>query len=46
MPRDCVANADVIVTLPKKTLIDPICTLSREKLTALELAIKFALALP
>jgi mRNA interferase MazF len=46
MPRDCVANADVIMTIPKSLLVDPICVLSREKLQALERAVKFALALP
>jgi mRNA interferase MazF len=46
MPRDCAANADVIVTIQKTSLVDPICVLSREKMTSLERAVKFALALP
>lgn len=46
MPGECVVNADDILTAPKSLLLDRITTLSPQKMTEVETAIKFALALP
>ena len=45
LPKKCVANLDVINTIPKKVLIKQIATLTPTKLQAIESALKFALAL-
>ena len=45
LPKKCVANLDVINTIPKKVLIEQIATLTPTKLQAIESALKFALAL-
>jgi mRNA interferase MazF len=46
LPKACVANLDTITTIPKRTLTQPIGPLSREKLAAVERALRFALGLP
>ena len=46
VPRDSAANADSIATVPRASLLAYVCTLSREKVEAVERAIKFALDLP
>lgn len=43
MPKRCVINLDTITTIPKRTLTGRITTLSSEKLSAVEAAIRFAL---
>ena len=45
MPRACVVNADVILTVEKSLLSRRICALHPAKLAAVGRAIKFALAL-
>ena len=45
LPRDCVANLDNIVTVSKKRLDRSLTTLSPEKMSSIEQAIKFALDL-
>lgn len=45
VPKPCVVNLDTITTIPKQSLAEPIGPLSREKLAAVERALKFALAL-
>ena len=45
LPQDCVANLDVVNTIPKKILVDFIASLDNPKLAAVERALKFALAL-
>jgi mRNA interferase MazF len=45
MPRKCVANADNIVTIPKRWLEAPLASLRPDKLEALEAAIRFSLSL-
>jgi mRNA interferase MazF len=45
LPKPCVVNLDTITTIPKQSLAEPIGPLSREKLAAVERALKFALAL-
>ena len=46
MPSSCVINADDIVTIRKSLLLDPITTLSPDKMNAVAVAVKFALDLP
>ena len=45
LPRPCVANADALATIPKRTLEQYAGTLSAAKTTALDDAIRFALGL-
>ena len=45
MRRRCVANADTITTIPKRTLVEYAGMLSGEKVAMLDAAIRFALAL-
>ncbi len=45
LPRPCVANLDVITTIPKAVLRDHISTLEAGKLVALDRALRFALGL-
>ncbi len=45
MPKRCVANLDTITAIPKRTLTEQIATLTREKLSAVEAALTFALGL-
>jgi mRNA interferase MazF len=45
LPKRCVANADSVVTIPKTWLESRIASLHTEKATALDGALRFALAL-
>ncbi|HET6611879.1 MAG TPA: type II toxin-antitoxin system PemK/MazF family toxin [Kofleriaceae bacterium] len=45
LPRRCVANTDNIVTSPKSWLESKISALSRDKVSALDAALMFSLAL-
>lgn len=45
MPKSCVANLDVINTIPKAVLVQRICTLSPAKLGDVDRAARFALGL-
>ena len=45
LSRSCVANVDILTTIPKSCLAQRISTLSEEKMQALEDAIKFALGI-
>ncbi len=45
LPRKCVANADNIVTIPKRWLESCIASLSAEKTLALDAALRFSLGL-
>ena len=45
LPKPCVVNADVLLTIPKALLDGRICALSREKLAAVGQAVRFALGL-
>jgi mRNA interferase MazF len=45
LPKKCVANADNIVTIPKHWLHSRISALSREKVEALDSALRFSLGL-
>ena len=45
LPRACVANADTIVTIPRKALAGYIGVLSPAKAAALDDAIRYALSL-
>ena len=46
LPKHCVANLDVINTIPKKLLRENITSLNPTQLQAVEAAMKFALDLP
>jgi mRNA interferase MazF len=45
LPRSCVANADNLVTIPKTWLESSIAPLRRDKLDALDNALRFSLGL-
>ena len=45
MPRICVVNTDVLLTIRKALLTRRICSLSYEKMESVNQAVKFALAL-
>lgn len=45
LPRRCVANLDTMGTIPKVALRERIALLPREKVQAINTAIRFALAL-
>ena len=45
LPRDSVANLDVIITIPKSSLRERISSLGTDKVQAMETAIHFALGL-
>ncbi len=45
MPKKCVINVDTIMTIPKNLLSGHLTTLSPEKITMVDEAIKFALNL-
>ena len=45
LPRKCVANADNVVTVPKRWLKEWIATLSAAKLGAVDDALRFSLGL-
>ena len=46
MPRDCVINCDVLITVSKSRLLRRIAKLSSAKLVEINQAIRFALDLP
>ena len=46
LPRDCVVNCDVLLTVPKPRLVRSICKLSSAKMAEVHQAIRFALELP
>ncbi len=46
MPRDCVVNCDILLTVPKSRLVRSICKLSSTKMAEIHQAIRFALELP
>lgn len=45
VPKPCVINLDCLLTIPKAYLSDPLCLLGREKMEAVDRALKFALGL-
>lgn len=45
MPQECVANLDIITTIPKDCLRSRLTTLSPRKLKEVETAIRFAMGL-
>lgn len=45
MPQDCVANLDIITTIPKDCLQSRLTTLSTKKQKQVETAIRFALGM-
>lgn len=46
LPKDCVANLDTILTIPKIHLRSRLCALNAFKWKAVVLALKFALDIP
>jgi mRNA interferase MazF len=46
MPKRCIVNLDIIVTIRKELLKERITTLREEKMAQVDSAIKFALAIP
>ncbi|HZN35001.1 MAG TPA: type II toxin-antitoxin system PemK/MazF family toxin [Pirellulaceae bacterium] len=46
LPRDCVVNCDVLLTVPKARQTSRIARLSRPKMDAVHQALKFALDIP
>jgi mRNA interferase MazF len=46
MPRDCVVNCDILLTVPKARLTRRITRLSSGKMSEVPAAIRFALELP
>ena len=46
MPRNCVVNCDVLLTVPKARLTSRITKLSRPKMDDVHQALKFALEIP
>jgi mRNA interferase MazF len=45
LPKPCVVNLDTITTIAKASLRDRLTTLSRDKQTAVEVALHFALGM-
>ncbi len=45
LPKACVANLDLVTTIPKRALVDRISLLSADKIRALDEALRFALGL-
>jgi len=45
LPQNCVANLDIILTIPKKCLLEKLTTLNQKKLDEVEKALCFALAI-
>jgi len=43
LPKSCVVNCDVLLTVPKSRLISRIAKLSRAKMDEVNLALKFAM---
>ena len=46
MPRDCVVNCDVLLTVPKVRLQNCIVRLSLSKMNEVNQALKFAMEIP
>ena len=46
MPRDCVVNCDVLLTVPKARLVSRVARVSRRKVAEVNLALKYALGIP
>jgi len=46
LPRRCVANLDIIITIRKELLRERVSLLSAEKISQINQAIKFAFCLP
>jgi mRNA interferase MazF len=46
MPRDCVVNCDVLLTVPKPLMVRRIAKLSAARMAEVHDAIRFALELP
>jgi len=46
MPKHCAVNLDTLATIRKELLSERITRLSREKIEAIDTAIKFALGIP
>jgi mRNA interferase MazF len=46
MARDCVINCDVLLTVPKNRLLSRITKLSTQKMSDVNLALKFSLDIP
>jgi mRNA interferase MazF len=45
LPKSCVANADNLATIPKTWLESPIALLRPEKVSALDAALRFSIAI-
>ncbi len=45
LPKKCVANLDVVNTIPKSLLKERICLLSLAKIKEIEVALRFALGM-
>ena len=45
LPKPCVANCDVLTTVPKHVLKERLCLLHSRKLSAVNAALRFALGL-
>ena len=45
LPKPCVANLDVINTIPKTTLVQHVCTLSATRMAEVSRAARFAMDL-
>lgn len=45
LPRTCVVNLDTITTIPKSSLHDRLTTLSLDRMTEVEEALRFALGM-
>lgn len=45
LPKPCVANLDVVNTIPKAALLQRICTLSPARMADVDRAVRFALDL-
>ena len=46
LPKRCVVNLDTITTIPKRALTGCVTPLAREKVAAIDRALRFALGLP
>jgi mRNA interferase MazF len=46
LPQDCVANLDIITTIPKDCLWSHLTTLNAGKMKEVEAAIRFSLGIP
>jgi mRNA interferase MazF len=46
MPKDCIVNCDILITIPKPRLLRRITQLSSAKMSEVNQAVRFALDLP